>query len=113
MNNQTYALKAILQQPTLEAMKHAINQLSVAELAQSLPTIALNKRILLFLLLEEATAPDVFRALHFEERIILLYGMESTEQSWILNLLAPAEQVELLAILHRGESHCRYAAVSA
>jgi Mg/Co/Ni transporter MgtE len=111
--NQTHALKAVLQQPTLEAMKQAVNQLTVAELAQLLPTIALNKRILLFLLLEETTAPEVFRALRFEERIILLHAMESSEQSWILQQLTPVEQAELLSILNRSQPHFRYSAISA
>ncbi|WP_168192424.1 magnesium transporter MgtE N-terminal domain-containing protein [Chroococcidiopsis sp. TS-821] len=102
-------LRDILQQPTLEAMKQAVNQLNVGELVNLLPTVALNKRVLLFLLLEEPTALNVFRGLRFEEQLILLYAMETSEQNWLLNLLEPDEQAVLLTILRRGQFRLSYA----
>jgi Mg/Co/Ni transporter MgtE len=111
--NSTHELKAILQQPTLEAMKQAVRQLTVSDLARLLPTIALNKRILLFLLLEEETALEVFRTFRFEERIILLHGMENSEQHWLLKRLSPDEQAALLTVLYREGSYFPYSAVGA
>lgn len=99
--SQTNVLKTILQQPTVDDMQRLVNQLAVEELVSALPKVALNKRVLLFLLLEDTTSLAVFRRLAWGDRVMLLHAMEEPEYTWLLSLLDPAEQAALPMVLGR------------
>lgn len=83
----------------LDQVERQINQLSVSEIARSLPDMPPNRQGLILLLLEEAKAIAVFRQLQVRDQAKLMQEMDVPEVIWLLTALRPVECRQIFANL--------------
>jgi Mg/Co/Ni transporter MgtE len=83
----------------LDQVEHQINQLSVSEIARSLPDMPPNRQGLILLLLEEAKAIAVFKQLQVSDQAKLMQEMDLPEAIWLLSALLPIERHQIFANL--------------
>jgi Mg/Co/Ni transporter MgtE len=83
----------------LDQVERQINQLSVSEIARSLPDMPLNRQGLILLLLEKAKAIAVFKQLQVSNQAKLIQEMDLPEAIWLLTALRPIERHQIFANL--------------
>lgn len=83
----------------LDVVERQINQLSVTEITQSLPSIPLHRQGLILLLLEKDKAVSVFKQLQVGEQAKLIQEMDLLEAIWLLAALRPIDRHQIFANL--------------
>jgi Mg/Co/Ni transporter MgtE len=83
----------------LDVMERQINQLSVPEIARSLPHIPLHRQGLILLLLPKDKAISVFKQLQVGEQAKLIQEMDLPEAIWLLATLRPIDRHQIFANL--------------
>ncbi|WAL60657.1 magnesium transporter [Thermocoleostomius sinensis] len=88
-------LNQLLEQPSVEATKQTVNQLSSFELARLLNDVDYQKRVLAFRLLGKNKAIEVFEYLNPDEQADLIQAMENPESIEVIESLDPDDRVQL------------------
>lgn len=77
----------LFRQGSLEEVARTIQKMTLVDLIQTLPELQVNQRVLVFLLLNEATAIRLFQQLSLADKTTILQAMDPVERNWLLESL--------------------------
>jgi magnesium transporter len=88
-------IKELLQEKKFSELKDLLKRIHSIDLAEGWPLLSNQEKIIIFKLLTQRKAIEVFEDLRFEEQEYLLNNLDNTEIAGILNEMASDERVEL------------------